>query len=109
MPTAQESQTIAMNTMTETAQATAENNAASNDSILGLLDSMNGNMATTAMNTGGTRPTGGIDNTQMTNNQAFEMPSMSLSLPGGQGGNDKRDNTVYAFGDVAKTPILYTL
>ena len=110
MPTAQESQTMAMNTMTETAQATAESTAASNDSILGLLDSMNGNIATTAMNTSNvTRPTGGIDSSPMGNMQMPQMSDMSISLPGNSGGNNQKDNTVYAFGDVAKTPILYTL
>lgn len=110
MPTAQESQTMAMNTMTETAQASAESTAASNDSILGLLDSMNGNIATTAMNTSNvTRPTGGIDSSPMGNMQMPQMSDMSISLPGNSGGNNQKDNTVYAFGDVAKTPILYTL
>lgn len=102
MPTSQESQVFAMNEMNETAQASAENTANSNDSILGMLDSMNTNIASNSYS--GLSGMG-----QSVDISMPSMPSISVSSGGTQGGAGSQTGNVYAFGDVAKTPILYTL
>jgi len=103
MPTSQETQVFAMNDMAETTQANAENIANSNDSILGMLDNMNTNIASS-------NSIGRIGNI----GQAIDIsipstPGISVSSNTTQGGGGSQTGNVYAFGDVAKTPILYTL
>lgn len=103
MPTSQESQVFAMNEMNETAQASAENTANSNDSILGMLDSMNTNIAS------GNSISGMGNIGQAIDISMPSTPGISVSSNMTQGGGGSQTGNVYAFGDVAKTPILYTL
>lgn len=102
MLTSQETQTLAMNEMNETTQTSAENTANSNDSILGLLGDMNTNIANGQ--TGGS-----IGQAIDISMPSAPNVSASISSGGTQGGAGSQTGNVYAFGDVAKTPILYTL
>ena len=103
MPTSQETQVFAMNDMAETTQASAESMANSSGSILDMLGNMNDNISNNASSATGGAPTQSLD---------IPMPqpqNLALSMGSTQGGAGSQTGNVYAFGDVAKTPILYTL
>lgn len=103
MPTSQETQVFAMNDMAETTQANAESMANSNGSILDMLGNMNDNISNNASSATGGTPIQSLD---------IPMPqpqNLALSMGSTQGGAGNQTGNVYAFGDVAKTPILYTL
>ena len=103
MPTSQETQVFAMNDMAETTQASAESMANSNGSILDMLGNMNDNISNNASSATGGAPTQSLD---------IPMPqpqNLALSMGSTQGRAGSQTGNVYAFGDVAKTPILYTL
>nr|DAQ46115.1 MAG TPA: hypothetical protein [Caudoviricetes sp.] len=103
MPTSQETQVFAMNDMAETTQASAESMANSNGSILDMLGNMNDNISNNASSATGGAPIQSLD---------IPMPqsqNLALSMGSTQGRVGNQTNNVYAFGDVAKTPILYTL
>lgn len=103
MPTSQETQVFAMNGMAETTQASAESMANSNGSILDMLGNMNDNISNNASSATGGAPIQSLD---------IPMPqsqNLALSMGSTQGRAGNQTSNVYAFGDVAKTPILYTL
>lgn len=103
MPTSQETQVFAMNDMAETTQASAESMANSNGSILDMLGNMNDNISNNASSATGGAPIQSLD---------IPMPqsqNLALSMGSTQGRAGNQTSNVYAFGDVAKTPILYTL
>ena len=103
MPTSQETQVFAMNDMAETTQASAESMANSSGSILDMLGNMNDNISNNASSATGGAPTQSLD---------IPMPqsqNLALSMGSTQGRAGSQTGNVYAFGDVAKTPILYTL
>lgn len=103
MPTSQETQVFAMNDMAETTQASAESMANSNGSILDMLGNMNDNISSNASSATGGAPIQSLD---------ILMPqsqNLALSMGSTQGRAGNQTSNVYAFGDVAKTPILYTL
>ena len=109
MPTTAENQYVAMNTMNETTQATAEAQEASNGGIMDLLGNISNSVTMTAENSfnGGNLFSGlGDISSGSSNNQG---QSLSFSIPNTNGGANSSTGSVYQFGDVAKTPILYTL
>ena len=109
MPTTAENQYVAMNTMNETTQATAEAQEASNGGIMDLLGNISNSVTMTAENSfnNGNLFSGlGDISSGSSNNQG---QSLSFSIPNTNGGAGSSTGSVYQFGDVAKTPILYTL
>jgi len=109
MPTTAENQYVAMNTMNEMTQATAEAQETSNGGIMDLLGNISNGVATTAENT-----TSSINNMfsglSISNaGSQNQGQSLSFSIPNTNGGAGSSTGSVYQFGDVAKTPILYTL
>lgn len=107
MPTTAENQYVAMNDMNETAMASAEANANSSGGILDMLgtignsiDSGFGSMSSGSNNDGISAVGGAIGG---------GMPGIAMNIPNTNGGAGNSTGSVYQFGDVAKTPILYTL
>ena len=109
MPTAAENQYTAMNMMNETTQATAEAQEVSSGGIMDLLGNISNGVATTAENT-----TSSINNmfsglSISSAGSQNQGQNLSFSIPNTNGGAGSSTGSVYQFGDVAKTPILYTL
>ena len=107
--TTSENQSIAMNTMNETAMASAEAGAASSDGILDMLGNIGNSISSgfdNMMNSSIASNDGGVASSGFPGGGSQDM---SISIPNTQGGAGSSTGNVYAFGDVAKTPILYTL
>ena len=106
MPTTAENQYVAMNNMNETTMASVEANANSSGGIMDMLGSIgnsidNGfNSMSSSSNDGMSAVGGAIGG---------GMPNIAMNIPNTNGGAGSSTGNVYAFGDVAKTPILYTL
>lgn len=107
MPTAAENQYVAMNSMNETAMASAEANANSSGGILDMLGNIGNNISS-----GFDSMSSGSNNDGISVNGGAiggGMPNIAMNIPNTNGGAGSSTGNVYAFGDVAKTPILYTL
>lgn len=107
MPTAAENQYVAMNSMNETAMASAEANANSSGGILDML----GNIGNSISSGFDSMSSGSNNDGISVNGGAIGggMPNIAMNIPNTNGGAGSSTGNVYAFGDVAKTPILYTL
>lgn len=106
MPTTAENQYVAMNNMNETTMASAEANANSSGGIMDMLGSI-GNSIDSGFNSMSSSSNDGMS--AVGGAIGGGMPNIAMNIPNTNGGAGSSTGNVYAFGDVAKTPILYTL
>jgi hypothetical protein len=93
--------------MNETAMASAEANANSSGGILDMLGNIGNSISSgfDSMSSGSNNDGISADGGAI----GGGMPNIAMNIPNTNGGAGSSTGNVYAFGDVAKTPILYTL